>query len=150
MAVLVAAGITVGIEAWGQTVVVPAHPGKFVTRGVGSGEKGGIQAGTSIQGKRPEPEKKVVRVTVVGPRRTWTNSDGKKIEASLASFSPSGKAEAGPIEVIREGKIRLLLDDQSLPVEYPLAKLSLDDQFYAKSAAQAVKSGAVSSEKKQP
>ena len=121
-----------------QTIVVPATPKKFTTRGTGSG-KGGLQTGASIQAKRAEPEKKIVRITLVGPRRAWTNIEGKKIEASLAAFSAPGEGEAGVVEVIRDGKIRLLLDNQNLPVEYPLANLSQDDQFYAKSAAQAVK-----------
>ncbi len=45
------------------------------------------------------------------------------MEARLLAFSAPAAGESGPVEVIREGKVRFLVTGRKEPVEYPLVQL---------------------------
>lgn len=115
-------------------IVVPAQPNKFRKRDLG----GGSSAGVSVV-KREQPQPRVVTFTAVSENRIWTNTEGKAITARLLAFSAPTDPREGPTEIIREGKIRLLLEKGKKTTDYPLEKLSQADQLFVKSIAQAAK-----------
>ncbi len=117
--------------ASGQTIV-PGNPSNFEKRGV----NGGSSVGASTrQPVKPTPE--IITFTAVSPQRVWTNSSGKAIVARLLAFSAPENPNEGPTEIIRDGKVMLLLEKAKQATVYPLNKLSQPDQIFVKSIAQA-------------
>lgn len=119
---------------------VPANPlvpgtGK---RSVGGGS-GGLEAGLS--GKTRAKKTVVVEYQAVTPLRTWTNLEGKEIEARLLAWSVPAEGEAGPVEVVRDGQVRFLIPGQPKPVEYPRAQLEDDDQMEIERIVEAASRG---------
>ena len=104
----------------------------------GSGDLGG---GVGVEFGKPKvpPKPQTIRytVTIVGKEREWTNDEGKKILASLVAFpKPPEAAKDAPLEILQEGKIRLMLgEDVQNIVPYPLEKLSEADQEYVSNMA---------------
>ncbi len=106
----------------------------------GVGRTDGTGGGSSVEfgpPKRTEPEKVRIELTVVGKEREWTNTEGRKILASLVAFpkEPAGSKNA-PLEVMRDGKVRLLRGEDYMNVaEYPLEKLSEADREFVSNLA---------------
>jgi len=132
--------------AWADAQVVPATPKKFTTRAVGHG-------GSASVGIEPAPEapRKVREVTyvVLSPQRTFLSSDGKSLLGKLLAFdqtvvereeqkpvagepakqeSPAPSATAAKPTVVRDGKVRLLVNAKVF--ELPLARLSEEDRKF--------------------
>lgn len=129
-------------EASAQSVV-PANPGGFTTRKTGDG-RGGIGGGSSVGVstiKRDAESVKpiVIQYVAVSKVRDWTNTQGKKMQARLLAFSAPKQGQTGPVEVIRDGKVRFLLATGKEPIDYPLEQLSQPDQIDIKAIAQAAK-----------
>ena len=104
----------------------------------GGGDLGG---GVGIEYGQPKfpskPQTIKYTVTIVGKAREWTNNEGKKINAALVAFPKDpAAAEDAPIEVLKEGNIRLMLgEDVENIVPYPLEKLSEADQDFVSNLA---------------
>ena len=100
-----------------------------------------MNPGATIESNTTEnPNVRYVTHIVLYQNRWWTNSEGKLLEAKLIAFedqvaeAPKGGAEpkftAPPSRptVIRDGKIRLLVNQK--PVELQLEKLSQQDREF--------------------
>jgi len=105
----------------------------------------------------PGETKKVTKVIkqinylAISPERQWKSSEGKSIFASLLTFNADGKSaeemKSLKLEVIKEGKVRLLKD--SKPFVLPLERLSVEDQKFVKGVAEsAAKRNTGAAEKK--
>lgn len=133
-------GLLTVASAAAQTEI-PANPlvtpKKFTTRSVG----GGVNPGVSVDPTKPtDPNVRYVTHIVLYQNRYWTSAEGKPLEAKLIAFEdlvaevPKGATEpvmSKPPEnptVVREGKVRLLVDKK--PVELALDRLSLQDREF--------------------
>ena len=125
--------------AGAQNVVIPSQPGKFRVRGAGTGADSGVSVNNPVN---PEPRTVVIQYTAVTPEREWTNTDGKKMIARLLAFSTPKEGESTPVEVIREGRVRFLMNLKREPIDYELANLGAEDQVYVKALAQAARTAA--------
>jgi len=110
-------------------------PKKLTTRSVG----GGVNPGASVEsGGAENPQVRYVTHIVLYENRFWTNSEGKPLQGKLIAFedivveAPKGSVEpkisappANPT-VLRNGKIRLLVNQKA--VEVALTSLSVADQ----------------------
>ena len=121
--------------ATAQRIVPPNS--KFDKRGTNSGSNTGASV---VKPKNPAPV--TVTYTAVSPERAFTNLEGKGILAQLLAFSAPAKPGDGPVEVIRDGKILLLVSKTKKPVEYPLENLSDPDQDYVNKIAHAAENQA--------
>ena len=116
-------------------VAVPFAPGQgFGVKGGtkssdGIGGGAGIEFGPPKSEPRPEPQKIRIELTIVGKPREWTNMEGRKILASLVAFAkPPGAEKNAPLEILQNGKVRLLQgEDYTKVAEYPIDKLSLEE-----------------------
>ena len=122
--------------AWAQ--VVPSTPSEFMKRGLGDNGSSGT-ASVGVNEKTP----KVITITytAVSPLKGWTNTDGKTIQAQLLAFAAPEPGQPGPVEVIRKGKVRLLVPGAKGPVEYPMAKLQEEDKIEIERIAKAAANG---------
>ena len=132
--------------------VVPATPTKFGKRDVGSGAASSTSVsntGSATAGVSQPKTEALVRTTTyiaVSPSRQWTSNDGRPLLAKLIGFEdvvtevPKSDAAAlnakpvmppGKPTVLRDGKVRLLVDHK--PVEVPLDRLSAADQEFVNS-----------------
>ena len=75
-----------------------------------------------------KPESKTVTYTLISKERTWKSSDGKEVKASLLGW----KLPDGTIEVIREKNIRVMIEKTKKVFQFPLERLSEDDQSFVK------------------
>lgn len=134
--VMLVAGCIAGREAAAQ-VVLPSNPTQFSKRQVG--ENGGTTGSTGISAKTGGARSRtiVVQYVAVSPVRDWSNAAGKSIKARLLAFAAPKKGETGPLEIIRNGKVRFLLVGGQKPVDYPLAQLSQSDQSDIRAMARA-------------
>ncbi len=115
-------------------VVTPAHPTKFKKRDI----SGGSNTGVGIVTQKPQTRRVItINFTSVTPLRVWTNLEGKGMQARLLAFSAPAEGKQGPVEVIRDGKVRFLLDKASKPTDFALDQLSATDQTYIKNLAAA-------------
>lgn len=106
--------------------LVPKPSKKTETRPLGGGA-GNVEAGLS--GSTRATKTVVVEYQAVTPLRNWTNLEGKKIEARLLAWSVPAPGKTGPVEVVRDGKVRFLIPGKPRPVEYPKDQLEDDDQI---------------------
>jgi hypothetical protein len=83
----------------------------------------------------------VIQYVTVTPLQDWTNVDGKTVKARILAFSAPPAGEDGPIEVIREGKIRMLIPGNSKPVDYLLAQLTRNHRDEIEQIAEAAAKG---------
>ncbi|MCB1232232.1 MAG: hypothetical protein KDN19_18420 [Verrucomicrobiae bacterium] len=121
-------------------LTLPPNPNQVSKRKLG--ESGGASTGTATVGVKPAgPKTIVINYVAVSPLRQWTNTEGKQMLARLLAFSAPKEGEDGPVEVIREGKVRFLLTGGKEPIDYPLTNLSQTDQIEIKSIAQAAAGG---------
>ncbi|MEZ5304241.1 MAG: hypothetical protein R3F11_26905 [Verrucomicrobiales bacterium] len=65
--------------------------------------------------------------TLISKERTWKSSDG------AGYYQPAGwKLPDGTIEVIREKNIRVMIEKTKKVFQFPLERLSEDDQSFVK------------------
>jgi hypothetical protein len=102
-------------------LTVPPNPGKVTKRNLG--DNGGSGASTGASAVTPSSSTVVVQYIAVTPVEAWANLEGKTMEARLLAFSAPAEGETGPVEIIREGKVRFLVSGRKEPVEYPLEQL---------------------------
>lgn len=118
--------------------VVPAHPTKFKTRGIGDGSTGGIQV---IPPGGTEPKKaRYITHIVLSVSRQWMSTDNKLVEGKLIAFEdlvveaeagaapPASQTPPAHPTVVRDGKVRLLINQK--PVELAITRLSAGDQEF--------------------
>lgn len=105
----------------GAQVAVPANPNRFTKRNLG--DNGGSTASTGASAVTPASRTVIVQHIAVTPVAVWKNASGQAMEARLLAFSAPAAGESGPVEVIREGKVRFLVTGRKEPVEYPLVQL---------------------------
>ena len=141
-AALIGFGLLLGWQSLvSAQLSVPPNPNENVRRKFGESGGGGTVSIGAAPGKAAESRTVVIQYTAVSPMRQWTNNDGKRMIARLLAFSAPKEGDSGPIEVIREGNVRFLLDRGKEPIDYPLAQLSQSDQIDIKAIAQAAKRG---------
>lgn len=128
---------TLAVSAQAQSpAVTPANPSDFTRRDL----SGGSTSGVGIVARQPQTKQTItIQFTAVTPVRIWTNLEGKAMEARLLAFSAPKEGEKGPVEVIRQGKVRFLLANTSKPTDYELAKLSEIDRTYIQKLADAAR-----------
>jgi hypothetical protein len=119
-------------------VAVPPNPGKVTKRSLG--ENGGSGASTGASAVTAQSRTVVVQHLAVTPVAAWANLEGKTMQARLLAFSAPAAGETGPVEIIREGKVRFLVSGRREPVSYPLEQLGEAERTkiaaIAKAAAQ--------------
>jgi hypothetical protein len=77
------------------------------------------------------PEKR--NFTAVSEMRTWRDAKGAIIRGRLLAFEAGDQStSAAPLTLIRNGKVRLLVEGRKMFSELPLARLSPEDQAYVK------------------
>ena len=119
-----------------QIPVTPATPTEFKTRNL----NGGSSTGVGIVTRQPQQKKTITyHFTAVTPIRVWTNTEGKAMQARLLAWSAPKEGAKGPVEVIREGKVRFLLEKTTKPIDYLLIKLSETDRTYIQKLADAAR-----------
>lgn len=133
-----------------QTIKLPPNPNDVTRRKIGEGGSTGGSAVNVTPGAAAAAQTIVIQYVAVTPVRAWTNSDGKTMTARLLAFSAPKEGETGPVEVIRDGKVRFLMESGKQPVDYPLGQLSQNDQIDIKAIAQAAKRGAPEKPKAAP
>tara|TARA_R110000850_G_scaffold22504_28_gene66688 strand:+ start:530 stop:1048 length:519 start_codon:yes stop_codon:yes gene_type:complete len=119
-------------------VSVPPNPNQFTKRSLGGGggvaNPGGISAAVR--------QTQTIQYTSVSPLRGWTNTGGKTIQARLLAFAAPAPGETGPVEVIRDGKVRFLMPGKPAPVDYPLEQLDPAARAEVERIAKAAANGA--------
>lgn len=137
--------LALAISCWGQDQVVippspvtPSTPKESETRINGSGS--GVGAG--IRQQKREPRK--IHYIAVTESRIWTSGDGRIVRASMLAYEPGPlpQGSSKPLTLVRDGKIRLLLDAKKTVSEYPLEKLSKEDQAFVEKQVAARKQAA--------
>lgn len=124
--------------------VTPHTPPAFETRDVGEVNDGGV----SIDRTTPEKITKKVTYVVVSKRRDWRNTDGQVIQASMLAFDPpEGASEDAALPLVREGRIRLWIEERKKATEYPLAKLIPEDREFVSQLLEAQRAAAKPVEK---
>ena len=130
------------LSAEAQTVpanpLVPKKSGGTSSRNLGGGSDLGTSTGVNIDSSKKTV---VIQYVTVTPLQDWTNVDGKTVKARILAFSAPPAGEDGPIEVIREGKIRMLIPGNSKPVDYPLAQLTRNHRDEIEQIAKAAAKG---------
>lgn len=114
-------------------VVVPATPRKFATRGTGGG---------TLEGSSAVSPPEVRHIVYLSPLRQWTNAEGKKVLGLLMAFAAPEPGQEGPVQVIRDGKIKLFLPGNDREAAYELEKLGAEDQALIRQIARAAEKGA--------
>jgi hypothetical protein len=125
-------GLVTSSVAVTAQVVVPANPNKFTKRSLS--ENGGSSAGVS-GGTVAATKPVVVQYVAVTPVQPWVNLEGKTMEARLLAFSAPESGQTGPVEIIREGRVRFLVTGKKQPIDYPLDQLGETEQAKIKALA---------------
>lgn len=86
-----------------------------------------------------QPQAVVSYITYVSPMREWVSADGRKMHGRLVAFSAPKPGETGPVEVIKDGKVRLVRSGSKKPADFPLQSLSEEDQIYARRIEESAK-----------
>ncbi len=110
-------------------------------RALGGGSINNDGGGVIVAPPTPKPQTKIVYYTSVSPARQWKAADGRMMVGRLMAFSAPKPGETGAVEVIKNGNVRFLRSGAKAPVEFPLEKLSEEDQKYVKGIAKAAKNG---------
>lgn len=132
----VLATLLFALPSMGQ--VVPAHPTKFKTRGIGDPPSPGVEL---IPRSGTEPKKaRYITHIVLSVSRQWQSTDNKLVEGKLIAFEdlvveaeagvapPANPAPPAHPTVVRDGKVRLLINQK--PVELAITRLSAGDQEF--------------------
>lgn len=120
-------------------LTVPPNPGKVTKRNLG--ENGGSGASTGASAVTPSSGTVIVQYIAVTPVEAWANLEGKTMEARLLAFSTPATGETGPVEIIREGKVRFLVSGRKEPVDYPLEQLGEAERTKIEAIAKAAAKG---------
>ena len=106
--------------------VTPSTPTDFTTRNLGNSVTG---ASTRSE---PKPiEKRKVTYTAVSKLRDWENTKGKVLSGRLLAFEPGNHEDSQKkLTLIREGKVRLLVESSKQFYDLSLDTLSKADQEY--------------------
>jgi hypothetical protein len=120
-------------------LTVPPNPGKVAKRKLD--DNGGSGASTGASAVTPRSRTVVVQYIAVTPVEAWANLEGKTMEARLLAFSAPAEGETGPVEIIREGKVRFLVTGRKEPVEYPLEQLGEAERTKIQAIAKAAAKG---------
>ena len=96
-------------------------PTAFETRNTGGTEEGEVEI------KKEEGKVTKVTFTAVTDSRDWKDTTGKVIRGRLLAFEAS---EGEVAEVVRDGKVRLLVDGAKRFSLLPLEKLSTEDRAH--------------------
>jgi hypothetical protein len=124
----------VGLRAQNQPVS-PYFPPGFETRDTGHDQD---TSGSLKIRPRPAPQTVKVTYVMVSDERDWRNLDGRVIRASLLAFDRKpGESDDALLTLVRDGKVRLLLEGRKKVTEYPLSKLSQPDQAFVKERVEA-------------
>lgn len=119
--------------------VTPHVPPAFETRDVGEVNDGGA----SISRTQPQPKTKKITYVAVSGIRNWKNAGGQVIRASMLAFDPpQGASKDAPLPLVREGRIRLWIEERKKVTEYPLANLSPQDREFVSQLLEARKAAA--------
>lgn len=116
-------------------LTVPPRPGEATKRNLGDNGGSGASAGASAV--TPSASTLVVRYLAVTPMEGWANLAGKTMEARLLAFSTPAEEDSGPIEIIREGMVRFLVEGRKDPIDYPLGQLGETEQVRIQAIAKA-------------
>jgi len=100
---------------------LPPDPSKVTKRNLGENGGSSTSAGASLVPSQSRTV--VVQYVAVTPVEAWSNAAGNVMQARLLAFSAPTTGETGPVEIIREGKVRFLVTGRKDPVEYPLDQL---------------------------
>lgn len=124
---------------------IPANPLAPKVDGQNSGRRnlGGVGDIGGAVGAKPDPAPKtvVINYVTVTPLKEWTNLEGRKIQARVLAFSAPAEGQTGPVEVIREGKVRFLIPGKPQPVDYPLDQLVEEQRTELENIAKAAAGG---------
>ncbi len=120
-------------------LTVPPNPGKVTKRNLG--DNGGSGASTGASAVTPQSRTVVVQYIAVTPVEAWANLEGKTMEARLLAFSAPAAGETGPVEIIREGKVRFLVSGRKEPVDFPLDQLGEAERTKIHAIAKAAAKG---------
>ena len=128
-----------GLVSLAQTaaaqISLPPNPGQFSKRNLGESGGGGSSVGVS-GGQETASKTVVIQYVAVTPVESWVNVEGKTIEARLLAFSAPEAGKSGPVEIIRDGRVRFLVSGRKEPVEYPLEQLGEAEKTRIKSLAE--------------
>lgn len=119
--------------------VVPANPNQFTKRNLG--ENGGAGSSTGASAVTPQSRTVVVQHIAVTPVQAWVSAAGKTMEARLLAFSAPEPGGVGPVEIIRDGKVRFLVSGRKEPIDYPLSGLDEKEQAKIKALAEVAAKG---------
>ena len=140
--------------ATGQ-IATPTTPTKFATRDVSSGGN----TSSAVVNAKPASGESTARITShysFGDARQWKSTDGRSLvgkmiafedavievkrptaaEARAAAMSAPAPKPPEKFTLVREGKIRLLVNNK--PYEVALDRLSEDDRAFAKQVEESV------------
>lgn len=113
--------------------VTPANPTEFKKRDLG-GTLGSAVAGVSSV----KPKTITRRYIAVSDKRVFGSSEGKEIMAQLIAFDQEDVEKAKlPLTLIRDGKIRLLVEGKQKASVVPLSRLREEDQAFVRSVEEA-------------
>mgnify|MGYP000342021318 CR=1 FL=1 len=140
--------MVLGMAAAGVAVaqqVTPPHNPMVGTETRNTG--GGVGGGVSIrrQPASPPAEPRKITFVVVSPMREWRDVEDRRIRAALVAFDeekvPDAREEdeARPRILLRAGKVRLWVEGSKQVSEFPLARLSEEDQRYVRRMVEASK-----------
>ncbi len=136
-------------NAQSQTIpsnpLVPGEAGGTSKRNLGGGGDIGVATGAKTDTSKRTV---VINYVAVTPLKDWTNLDGKTIKARILAFSAPKPDEEGPVEVIRDGKVRLLIPGKPKPIDYPLSNLTRAHRDEIERIAKAAAAGAPQTDKK--
>lgn len=132
-------GLAMACGSLHAQVAVPPNPGKTTKRNLG--ENGGSGASTGASAVVPRSRTVVVELIAVTPVEAWANLEGKTMQARLLAFSAPSAGESGPVEIVREGKVRFLVSGRKEPVEYPLDQLGEAERKKIEGIARAAAKG---------
>jgi len=104
-----------------QNPMLPKTPTAFETRNAGASAEGDV----SVQKVEGKPTK--ITYTAVTDSRDWKDTTGKVIRARLIAFDAPKGDEAN---LVREGKVRLMVDGARNLSLLPIEKLCTEDRTY--------------------
>lgn len=128
--------ITASVVILNAQTLVPPNSNQFTKRNLGENGGSGSSAGFSGGGTTEAARTVVVQYVAVTPVQAWVNTDGKTMEARLLAFSAPEPGQTGPVEIIREGKVRFLVTGRKEPVDYPLDQLGETEKAKIKALAE--------------
>lgn len=110
-----------GMVAAEQDPSLPQTPTSFETRNTGRTEEGEVTI------EKQEAKSTKITFTAVTDSRDWKDTKGNVIRARLLAF----EAPAGEVaDLVRDGKVRLLVDGAKRFSLLPLERLSTEDRAH--------------------